>query len=58
MEKNGNLRGKYVNDNGKFKKGNPGKPPGAKNKIPKTLSETFLKVFFDEFGEDGRGLKK
>lgn len=30
-----------------FKKGNPGKPKGAQNKLTRTVKETVLKVFND-----------
>lgn len=30
---------------GKFVKGNPGKPIGSKNKITKSVKETFLEIF-------------
>lgn len=32
-------------EDGQFKPGNPGKPPGATNKLTKTVKETVLSVF-------------
>jgi len=31
-----------------FQKGNPGKQPGTRNKITRTVKEVFLQVFLDE----------
>lgn len=37
------------NADGTFGEGNPGRPKGSRNK----LSETFLRVLADDFGENG-----
>lgn len=41
-----------------FKKGNPGKPMGAKNHITKTVKETVLTVFNDLQSDPKVNLKK
>lgn len=40
-----------------FKKGNPGKPKGAKNHITKTVKETVLAVFNDLQSDPKSNLK-
>ena len=48
----------YTGQNGKFKRGNPGKPRGAKDKFT-NLKEEFLAAFYDKDGIGGaEGIKE
>ena len=43
----------YLNESAKFKRGNPGRPKGAKDKIARTVKENIEKAFEDLGGIDG-----